>query len=179
MEAWIFIHNPLEQWMANYKRTFDAWQDGGVTGIVVGNLYFDSEDGSATPVFKNDPSVYQSFGVTPPTNTPRDLKKERLFMAMLDDAANRGWHILTFGAGRGGGSLPVDEDPYGVIGQSATIQDAMNALPQAHGMIIDGPGEQHYELAFHHGGELFEIRPGEDARFSALGYDMDLSLIHI
>tara|TARA_B100000029_G_scaffold389840_1_gene386434 strand:+ start:138276 stop:139628 length:1353 start_codon:yes stop_codon:yes gene_type:complete len=173
MEAWIFIHNPLEQWMANYKRTFDAWQDGGVTGIVVGNLYFDSEDGSATPVFKNDPSVYQSFGVTPPTNTPRDLKKERLFMTMLDDAANRGWHILTFGAGRGGGSLPVDEDPYGVIGQSATIQDAMNALPQAHGMIIDGPGEQHYELAFHHGGELFEIRPGEDARFSALGYDMD------
>ena len=48
----------------------------------------------------------------------------------------------------------------------------MNAYPQAHGVIIDGPGEQHYELAFHHGGELLEIREHERHRFAALGKDI-------
>ena len=173
MEAWIFVHNPLERYISDYKRIFDAWQDGGITGIVVGNLHFETDDGTRRPVFGSDPAVYRSFGVDPPGETSRDLEKEHLFRAMLDDAAERGWHIMTFGAGGGGGRLPVEEDPYGVIGHAAAIQDAMNALPQAHGIIIDGPGEQHYELAFHHGGELFEIRPGEDGRFAALGYDMD------
>lgn len=173
MEAWIFVHNPLERYITDYKRIFDAWQDGGVTGIVVGYLHFELDDGTRMPVFGSDPAVYRSFGVDPPGDTPRDPEKERLFSAMLDDARERGWHIITFGAGLGGGRLPVEEDPYGVIGHAATVQDAMNALPQAHGFLIDGPGEQHYELAFHHGGELFEIRPGEDERFAALGYDMD------
>ena len=173
MEAWIFVHNPLERWLGDYKRIFDAGQEGGVTGIVGGYLHFELDDGTRVPVFGSDPSVYRSFGVDPPKEIPRNQEKERLFTAMLDNAAERGWHIMTFGAGAGGGHLPVEEDPYGVIGHAAAIQDAMNALPQAHGIIIDGPGEQHYELAFHHGGELFEIRPGEDSRFSALGYKID------
>ena len=33
---WVFIHSPLEQWMYDYQRTFDAWEAGGVRGIVVG-----------------------------------------------------------------------------------------------------------------------------------------------
>ncbi len=36
-------------------------------------------------------------------------------------------------------------------------------------MIIDGAGEHHYELAFHHGGELFELRAWQRARYAALG----------
>ena len=91
---------------------------------------------------------------------------------MLDDAAARGWHIMTFYAGGGGGSLPIEDDPHGVISYAARIQDTMNALPQAHGIVQDGPGEQHYELAFHHGGELLEIRPGSEERFTALGFDL-------
>ena len=30
MEAWIFVHNPLERWIEDYKRIFDAWEDGGI-----------------------------------------------------------------------------------------------------------------------------------------------------
>ena len=41
------------------------------------------------------------------------------------------------------------------------------------GFIIDGPGENHYELAFHHGGELLEVRPGEEGRFAEVGADLD------
>ena len=173
MEAWIFAHNPLERWMADYERIFDAWEDGGVRGIVVGRLYFEQEDGTSVPTFASDPEIYGDFGVSPPGETLRDPEKERRFQAMLDNAAARGWHIMTFTVGGGGGRLPIEEDPYGVIGHAAAVQDTMNALPQVHGFIIDGPGEQHYELAFHHGGELFEIRPGEDQRFSALGFDVD------
>ena len=66
MEAWIFVHNPLDRYILDYKRTFDAWQDGGVTGIVVGYLHFEQDDGTRIPVFGSDPAVYRSFGVDPP-----------------------------------------------------------------------------------------------------------------
>ena len=173
MKAWIFIHNPLERWMADYERIFDAWEEGGVRGIVVGRLAFEREDGRQVPTFPSDPKVYDAFGVSPPPERPRDSEKEHLFQAMLDNAAARGWHIMTFQVGGGGGQRPLEEDPHGVIGHAASVQDTMNALPQVNGFIIDGPGEQHYELAFHHGGELFEMRPGEHERFSALGFDID------
>src|SRR5438477_117456 len=35
---WIFLHDPLERFFSNYQRTFDAWAEGGVRGIVVGRL---------------------------------------------------------------------------------------------------------------------------------------------
>ena len=75
---------------------------------------------------------------------------------MLDDAAGRGWRILTFG-----GSMTP-----------ASLQDLASALPQVQGVICDGPGENHYELAFHHGGELLEIRDGDRSRFEAAGADL-------
>ena len=49
----------------------------------------------------------------------------------------------------------------------------IRAHPQVQGVIVDGPGENHYELAFHHGGELLEIRPGEDRVFAEMGADID------
>ena len=55
----------------------------------------------------------------------------------------------------------------------ATLQDLANAFPQVTGVIIDGPGENHYELAFHHHGELLELRPGEDDHFRGLGADVE------
>ena len=173
MEAWIFVHNPLERWIEDYKRIFDAWEDGGITGIVVGYLYFEDDGGNRFPTFVSNPDVYREFGLNLEEDTNRDPAKEAKFRAMLDDAAERGWHIMTFGVGGGGGTLAVEEDPYGAISHAARAQDTMDAFPQAQGFIMDGPGEQHYELAFHHGGELLEIRPGEDGRFSALGYDLD------
>lgn len=173
MRPWIFIHDPLEHWMADYRRTFDAWEEGGICGLVLGYLHFWQDGGGRIPVFDPDPKIYAGFGVTPPPPAPRDLEKEKLFRAMLDDAAGRGWHLMFFGAGHGGGSRPPEEDPYGAVGFAAQVQAAMKAFPQVRGVIIDGPGEQHYELAFHHGGELFELREHWQRRYVHLGYDLD------
>jgi len=172
MTAWIFCHNPLERWMDDHTRIFDAWAEGGVRGIIVGYMQFVGVDGKAQPTFAADPKVYRAFGVTPPPESPRDGAKERRFHAMLDDAARRGWEILVFGVSPRGGALPPAEDPFGAVGYAATVQDTMNAFPQAQGVIIDGAGEHHYELAFHHGGELFEVRAWERQRLSALGMDV-------
>ena len=46
MTPWIFVHDPLEHWLGDYRRTFDAWHDGGVRGIVVGRLWFRQADGN-------------------------------------------------------------------------------------------------------------------------------------
>ena len=48
---------------------------------------------------------------------------------MMDDAATRGWQIMTFGMGRGG-----------LVG----LEELIAFYPQVHGVIIDGPGENHY-----------------------------------
>ena len=42
----------------------------------------------------------------------------------------------------------------------------MRAFPQAKGVVIDGAGEHHYELAFHHGGELLEVASTRSRCFS-------------
>ena len=173
MIPWIFTHSPLEHWLDDYKRTFDAWEEGGVRGIVFGYLRFVQEDGTSICTFPPDPKVYEAFGVSPPPETPRDPDKEKRLHAMLDDAASRGWHIMTFSVPGGGGGRPPEEDPYGAVGFAASVQDTMNAYPQAHGIIIDGPGEHHYELAFHHGGELFELQGHWRNRYQNLGMDVD------
>ena len=181
---WIYIHAPLEHWMSNYKQAFDAWEKGGVRGIVVGPLYFFEKvphfemsyqyqyAGKKYPTFLPDLKVYRSFGVAPPSVSSRDRKKEIQFYAMLDAAASRGWEILFFGTGLAGGSLPPSKDPFNVVGFAAAVEDTMRAFPQAHGVVIDGAGEQSYELAFHHGGEFLEIPQYKRAQFQELGYDI-------
>ena len=37
---WMYMIYPLEQWLSDYPRTFDAWADGGVRGLVIGPLVF-------------------------------------------------------------------------------------------------------------------------------------------
>ena len=66
MEAWIFVHDPLERYLDDYERIFDAWEAGGVRGIVVGYLRFTDENGQSLPTFHSDPAVYKSFGIAPP-----------------------------------------------------------------------------------------------------------------
>ena len=177
MESWIFLHFPIEywkeRWIDNYQRIFDAWEDGGVRGLAVGRLRFHQEDGSFVRAFAPDPKVYDSFGVSPPPEEPRAPEKEQKLQEILDNAANRGWPIMIFDVPGGGGGRSPEEDPHGETRFLAATQDVMNAFPQARGVIMDGPGEQHYELAWHHGGEILEIRDGERTRFAALGYDLD------
>ena len=102
MVPWIFVHNPLEYWLEEYPRIFDAWEDGGVGGIIVGRLWFADERGIPlwgevlTPAFAADPAEYAAFGINPPPATPRNLAKEQKLHALLDDAARRGWRIMIF-----------------------------------------------------------------------------------
>ena len=37
---WMYMIFPLEQWLTDYRRTLDAWEQGGVRGIVIGPLRF-------------------------------------------------------------------------------------------------------------------------------------------
>ncbi|MDE0728860.1 MAG: hypothetical protein OSB82_20720 [Alphaproteobacteria bacterium] len=159
MEAWVFTcsDSPLEHWLDGFETRFDAWEEGGVTGIVVGRMAFRQDDGSTIPAYAPDPEVYKALGAEVPAPSPRDLEKEKKLQAMLDNAAARGWRILIFSG----------------VGSTAHVQDQMNTFPQVHGVIADGPGENHYELAFHHGGELLELRPGEEARFGQIGAEID------
>lgn len=186
MESWIFLHFPIElwvrRWIDNYEQIFDAWEDGGVRGLAVGRLRFLQPDGSFIRAFAPDPKVYEAFGVTPPPEEHREPEKEKILQKILDNAAARGWSIMIFDVPGGGGQLPPEEDPFGEVRLAAAAQDLMNAFPQASGIIMDGPGEQHYELARHHGGELFEIRPHERTRFDNLGYDigrMERGIAHL
>ena len=100
MKCWIFVHAPIElgieRWLSDYSRVFDAWQDGGVTGIVVGRLGFKAPDGSFTRLYTADPKVYKSFGVAPPPEGSRQPERERKLQEILDNAASRGWHIMVF-----------------------------------------------------------------------------------
>ena len=66
------------------------------TGIVVGYLQFKEPEGTA-PVFAPNPQIYQDHGETPPEVGCRNPEKEKKLQAMLDDAAGRGWRIMTFG----------------------------------------------------------------------------------
>jgi len=192
MVPWIFVHNPLEHWLADHRRTFDAWEDGGVRGIVVGRLWFVQENGTGiplwgdvlTPTFPADPEVYASFGINPPPETPRNPDKEKQLHALLDNAAARGWHIMVFDSRDGlrllyqrgqntVSGLPLEEDPFGAIEVAAGVQDIMNAYPQVHGVILDAPGEHDYELAFHRGAELLELSSYQRWRFETQGADLD------
>ena len=159
MKLWVFTcsDSPFEHWLDGFKERFDAWADGGVRGLAVGRMAFLQEDGTTIPAWAPDPKVYEALGVDVPEQRPRDLSKEKKLHAMLDNAAERGWRLLIFAGG----------------GPTAHVQDLMNAFPQVHGVIVDGPGENHYELAFHHGGELLEIRPGEEGRFAQVGAEID------
>ena len=51
MEAWVFTcsDSPLEHWLDGFETRFDAWEEGGVTGIVVGRMAFRQDDGSTIP----------------------------------------------------------------------------------------------------------------------------------
>ena len=180
--AWMYMIYPLEQWLADFRRTLDAWEEGGVRGLVIGPLRFwdgtPSFDftyrraGAVIQTFAPDEAIYRKHGVEPPENVRLDPAKEKQLRALLDDIARRGWEIMLFGPGHYGRRRSFAEDPFHARALAAGVEDSLRAFPQAAGVIIDGAGEHHYELAFHHGGELFEIRDHHRAQYTHLGFDV-------
>lgn len=179
---WMYMIWPLEQWLTNPRQILDAWEAGGVRGIVIGPLRFwdgpptfdftYSRSGAKINAFAPDPSIYRKHGVDPPENVRLDAAKEKQLHTLLDDVRRRGWEIMLFGPGHYGRRKSAEQDPFGAISLAAGVEDTLRALPQANGVIIDGAGEHHYELAFHHGGDLFEIRDHHRAIYTHLGYDI-------
>ena len=180
--AWMYMIYPLEQWLTDYERTLDAWEAGGVRGIVIGPLRFwdgtpnfdftYARRGAQIHAFAPDASIYRRYGLDPPENVRLDAGKERQLHALLDAIARRKWEIMLFGPAHYGRRKSFEQDPFGALSLAAGVEDTLRALPQASGVIIDGAGEHHYELAFHHGGELFEIRDYQRTIYTHLGFDV-------
>ncbi len=181
--AWMYMIYPLEQWLDDHERTLDAWEEGGVRGLVIGPLVFFKQvprfeftyarPGEKFGTFAPDPAIYRKYNLDPPQQTSRDPEKEKKLNEIVESAVRRGWEVLFFGPGYYGRRRSFEQDPFGALSLAAGIEDTMRAYPQAKGVLIDGGGEHHYELAFHHGGELLEIRESEHPVMQYLKMDTD------
>src|SRR5258708_31235344 len=78
---WMYMIYPLEQWLSDYPRTLDAWEEGGVRGLVIGPLVFFKEvprfdftyapPVANYPVFAPYPAIYRQYSGDPPPAVPR------------------------------------------------------------------------------------------------------------
>jgi len=171
LEAWMRI-GPMEAVMGDYQRIFDAWESGGVRGLVFGRLNFCDENGDAAiPAFPARLEAYRERGLEiEETQTGRDLDKEKQLHAMLDDAKMRGWTVLVFCPGQGAVHVkaqPLEADPHGAIVTAAIWDEVFSAFPQADGGIMDGWTESPYELR----PALSGLSVGVRAQATARGYD--------
>ena len=194
MRLWMDVMRHLEPVMADHERIFDAWEAGGVDGMVVGPMAFEDK----TFTFDPNPAVYRRFGVEPPAAknqgslwwkapdqdgraTPglsQDVVEKRALLSRtLQAAKDRGWQVWLFcphyGAGPGArGPIMVDDQTRLV--NAARLVDCMEQYPMADGAVFDGP-EWGYEIApFHQNGRssIFNDLPESVAGGAArLGYD--------
>src|SRR5438128_2187833 len=108
MDCWMRAGQPLEPLLENYPQIFDAWEAGGVRGLVVGRMVFQRADGSGSvPAFTPNAGIYADLGVQPPAPPEEEQpEKRRRLDAMLADAKGRGWPVwifeAAFGMGPGG-----------------------------------------------------------------------------
>lgn len=194
------ILRDLPEVMANHERLFDAWQEGGVDGIVIGPMQFVRADGDVDAkfitgnlipgtrfidrnmvghaAFDPDPRVYKHFGVEAPPSPGETLPELRAQLhKTMQAASDRGLHIMlmypNFGAGPGGSGHHL-HDPDSLHAQVARTIDTLEHFPMAHGAILDGP-EWGYEIAPHHMDHrsfIFHNLPESVAPLCAeLGYD--------
>jgi len=178
LEPWIRIGQPLEPVMEDYPRVFDAWEAGGIRGLVFGRLTFADEDGNFTiPALPAKPEAFRERGIEVEEDVlPADAAKEKLLHEMLDDAKSRGWTVMIFSpAGRTRAkSLPIEEDPYGATLMAATWDEVFSSFTQVDGGILDGWTESAYELRFHHGGAVFaDMSAAERAKAVVRGNDVE------
>jgi hypothetical protein len=183
------VMRDVESVMDDHERLYDAWEAGGVDGLVIGPMVFDAErllpgvravprERPPSATFDPDPQVYHRLGVEPPSppREPDPGKRARLERA-LAAAKERGWSVWIFqasaGAGPGGGGhIFADATTQAAI--CARMIDTLQHYPMADGAIMDGP-EWGYEIAPHHMNHrsfFFHDLPESIApRCAELGYD--------
>lgn len=164
MRLWMDVMRDVEAVTEDPGRLFDAWQAGGVDGLVIGPLLFDTPrllpglrtvEGGRTPsaTFDPDPAIYRRLGVEPPAPSAEASPERRARLERaLEGAKERGWSVWIFqasaGAGPGGdGHIFADERRRAAV--CARMIDTLERYPMADGAIMDGP-EWGYEIAPHH-----------------------------
>ncbi len=174
--------------MNDHERLFDAWADGGVDGMVIGPLVFNSPDllkdatpakknGSPTITFDPDPAVYRRLGVDPP-EAPEPMEDRRKLLEKTFQAAkDRGFSVWIFQAQTGAGPGGDEHHLYDQRSRAATcarMVDTLQQYPMVDGAIMDGP-EWGYEIAPHHMNKrsyIFDDLPESVAPLcQELGYD--------
>src|SRR5437764_14640769 len=81
MKLWMDVMRDLEALHEEPQRLFDAWEAGGVDGLVLGPMLFDCPKllpgirtvpaaRAASATFDPDPRVYRRLGVEPPPAPP-------------------------------------------------------------------------------------------------------------
>ncbi len=198
LRVWMDVMRHLEPVMASYRRLFDAWEAGGVDGLVIGPMVFEDK----TYTFDPNPEVYRRFGLEPPSGNeaaslwwkrpdetatmkgalrlPQQAAEKRaLLVEALQAAKDRGWQVWLFcphyGAGPGArGPIMVDDQTRAVA--AARLVDCLEQYPMADGAVLDGP-EWGYEIApFHqdHRSSIFNDLPPAVAEGAArLGYNYE------
>ena len=163
MKIWMDVMRDLEHLMEDYEVIFDGWQAGGVEGLVIGPLVFNSPKllpGTISapmredPAFTYDPNpqIYKDFGVDPPPMPEPHPKKRDILLKMLTNAKDRGMEIWIFQAHHGagpGGDGHVFGDQCSLAATSARMVDTLEQYPMVDGAIMDGP-EWGYEIDPHH-----------------------------
>ncbi len=159
MKIWMDVMRDLEHLMENYEVILDGWQKGGVEGLVIGPLVFNSPKllpGTVSapmkdaPTFTYDPNpeVYRKLGVEAPPAPEFMPKKRDQLLKTLTNAKERGMKIwifqAQFGAGPGGVGH-VFGDEVSLAATSARIIDTLEQYPMVDGAIMDGP-EWGYEI---------------------------------
>src|SRR5262245_55702466 len=122
------LGQPLEAVIGAHERVLDAWEAGGVRGLVVGRMVFmpDTAGGpslasgreplaEAMPAVEPNERVYRDLEVKPPP-APRQSfpEKRRQLDALLDGAKRRGWNVMlfepaAFRSTEGGGHILFDD----------------------------------------------------------------------
>jgi hypothetical protein len=188
VKIWMDVMRDLEHLMNDYQAIFDAWEEGGVGGLVIGPLVFNSPkllpgtvsapmDEAPALTYDPNPAVYKRFGVEAPSAPQAHPEKRALLESALQAAKDRGFEVWIFqahtGAGPGGGGH-IFADEKSRAATCARIVDTLEHYPMADGAIMDGP-EWGYEIAPHHmnyRSYIFNDLPESlQARCAELGYD--------
>jgi len=123
-----------------FEGILDRLQTGGVTAIVVGDLWF--EDG--TPAFDPDLSYYEGLARRPSPLPTRSVARGEAVARAIRSARDRGLEVYLHDWGHqasGEGLNDAESSAYAV----ARTQDTLAHLPEISGFITDGP-EWGYEI---------------------------------
>jgi hypothetical protein len=189
MKLWMDIMRDVEQLVHGYERFYDAWEAGGVDGLVVGPLEFGTAKllpgvrreaaPNPTATFDPDPAVYARFGVTPPSPARSEPELRAALTKALTAAKERGWSVYIFQASAGagpGGEGPLLTDAQSRAAVIARMADTLAHYPMVDGAIMDGP-EWGYEIAPHHQNHrsyfFHDLPPAVAAKCAELGYEYD------